>query len=181
MGRLLSRLAKYDVEAIDRFREHVHDGAKAAVRSIHKRAEGMPEEMQEFLADDLHELEGVTELTDQLAIVALYRVVELTRGRIVTRKFGAAVQGKAYHIGKLGDFLAKQGVDLAQVPHAKPMDELRLLNNAVKHSGRADDKLAKSFPRWKKGEQLKKLGQAYERLKRHIPAYVFRLAERVKL
>jgi hypothetical protein len=82
--------AKSGVEAIDRFRAHVHDAAAAERRSIERRANNLPSEIQEFLADDLHELDAISDLADQLSIVALYSVVEINTGRVLAYRFGPA-------------------------------------------------------------------------------------------
>jgi hypothetical protein len=82
------RFAETEVEAIDRFRAHVRDAAAAQRRSIERRANDLPSEVQEFLADDMHELDAISDLTDQLAVVALYRVVEIQYGP----DFGAQVR-----------------------------------------------------------------------------------------
>jgi len=76
-----------------------------------------------------------------------------------------------------------KGIDLASVPHHRAVDELRLLNNAIKHNDeRVDEKLAQRYPRrWRKGKKLSGLDKAYDRLRPKVPAYIFRLAERMKL
>jgi hypothetical protein len=73
----------------------------------------------------------ISNLADQLAIVVLYRVVETIRRRIFDHKFG--VNSK---IEELRPKLLEQGIDINPIPHHRAVDELRLLNNAVKHEGR---------------------------------------------
>lgn len=178
---VLRRLAEYEVEAIDRFRAHVHEAAVAQQQSITRRAGDLPEELQEYLADELHELEGITDLADELAIVALYRVVELRTASILTHKFGPEVKKAASRIDGVRTLLRKEGIDLDGTQHYRAINELRLLNNAVKHASRVSDELARQYPRWKKGNKLSELERSYDRLKKHVPAYLFRLSERVKL
>jgi hypothetical protein len=48
----LRQFATSEVEAIDRFRGHVRSGVVAERRLIERRANGLPSEIQEFLADD---------------------------------------------------------------------------------------------------------------------------------
>jgi len=177
----IHRFAEQEVEDIGRFREHVREARNAREKSIEKRAEGLPEEAQEFLADDLYELDLVSGLTDQLSIVALYRVVELYISKILVRRFGVSAVRKAYRIDTLEAFLKSKGVDLKAISHFKSIDELRLLNNAVKHSGVVSAELAKHYPRWKKGNKLEHLDKAYERLHPKVSKYILRFAEAVKL
>jgi hypothetical protein len=170
-----------EVEALDRLRAHVRDAAIAERRSIDRRAARLPAEVQEFLADDLHELDAICALSDQLSIVALYRVVEINTGRILGHQYGAAASRNASSISRLRSFLNRQGINLDRIPQFGAVNELRLLNNAIKHAGDVTPELASEYPRWKQGEELTGLGAAYERLKGHIPSYIFRLAERLKL
>jgi hypothetical protein len=178
----LRRLAEMEAEAIDHFRAHVRDAAAVQRRSIKRRAEDLPAEVQEFLADDLHELDAISDLADQLAIVALYRVVEINTGRILAHQFGPAARRNASPIERLRRFLTQQqGIDIMRIPHYRAVNELRLLNNAIKHAAHVTAQLANEYPRWNEGQDLAGLGTAYERLKGRVPSYVFRLAERAKL
>jgi hypothetical protein len=175
------RFAENEIDEIDQFRAHVGDAAASRRRWIEEQAEGLPERAQEFLADDLYELETISDLADQLAIVALYRVVELYTGKIVIAAFGEEGRSKAWNVRMLSRFLSDKGIDLADIPHFRAVDELRLLNNSVKHAGHVNAQLANAYPRWRKGQKLKDLGKVYERLRTHIAPYIFRLAERTKV
>ena len=177
----LRRLAQMEVEALDHFRAHVRDAAAAQRHSIERRAAGLPAEMQEFLADDVHELDTISDLAVQLAIVALYRVVEINTGRILAHKFGAAARGNASYIKRLRKLLTQQGIDIERIPHYRAVNELRLLNNAIKHAGQVTAELAKEYPRWKQDHDLIGVDAAYDRLKGHVHSYIYRFAERLKL
>jgi hypothetical protein len=178
----LRHFAESEAYEVDQFREHVHNAAASERRSIDRRAENLPEEAQEFLADEVDMLKSIAGLADQLAIVALYRVVELNTGRILRHKFGATVAGKTSRIDRVGDLLNKQlGVNIESVPHYRAVNELRLLNNCIKHEARVSKQLADGYSRWKQGAKLTDLDATYERLRAKVPAYIFRLAQRVKL
>jgi hypothetical protein len=177
---LFRRLAEHEVNTIDHFRAHVRDAAAAQRRSIQRRADKLPTEVQEFLADDLNELDAILGLADQLAIVALHRVVEMNTGRILAHKFGTATRTASYS-GRLRKFLAQHGINIELIPHYRAINELRLLNNAIKHAGYVTAELAHEYPRWKQDGELIGLDAAYIRLKGHVPSYIFRFAERLKL
>jgi hypothetical protein len=153
-------------DGIDRFREHVRNAAAAERRSIDRSAENLPTEVQEFLADELSELDSISRLADQLAIVALYRVVEITTGRMLAHKFGGPqFARKASNIDALRTLLRNQlGMNIESVPHYRAINELRLLNNSIKRAGRVTKSLADQYGRWKEGEELAGLDDAYERL-----------------
>jgi hypothetical protein len=178
----LRHFAESQAYEVDLFREHVHSAAASERRSIDRRAAELPEEAQEFLSEEVDILKSIAGLADQLAIVVLYRVVELNTGRILRHKFGTTVAGKTFSIDRVGEILKKQlGIKIESVPHYRAIDELRLLNNCIKHEGRVSKQLADRYSRWKQGVELTDLGAAYERLRPKVPAYIFRLAQRVKL
>lgn len=177
----LRQFAENEVDTIDSFRTHVYGAADAQRRAIERGADDLPAEVQEFMADDLYELEAISKLADQLAIVALHCVVEINTGKILTHKFGATAGRNASYIARLSDFLRQHGINIKRIPHYRAVNELRLLNNAIKHAGHVTADLANEYPRWKRGQELDGLGPAYERLKGRIPSYILRFAERVKL
>ena len=151
--------------------------------AIERRGEDLPEEVQEFLADDLYLLESISNLADELSIVALYRVVEINTRRILAHKFGPKAARKASYIRQLQELLKQNGILLERIPHYRAMNELRLLNNAVKHAGYGSPELAEQYSRWRrfKHKELVGLDDAYERLKTRVPSYILRLAERLRL
>jgi hypothetical protein len=166
------RLARYGVDEIDLFREQVHEGCAARQRALETRAESLPPEAQEFLADEASELDTISSLADQLSIVALYRVVEINTGRMLAHEFGKAAARAAAYVNNLEKLLKdKKGIELARVPHYRAIEELRDLNNEIKH---ADQSRQES-------KKLNTLDETYARLRLKVPAYIFRLAERMKL
>jgi hypothetical protein len=175
------RRAEFDVKEIDWFRDHLAEAHEARQRSVDRRASGLSPEAQEFLADELWELDIVARLADQLSIVALYSVVELNTGLMLAYEFGKGARKDASYVRKLSKRLKTKGIDLKTVPHYRAFDELRLLNNAVKHAGRVTKELAAEYPRWKEGKELTGLDRAYERLRPKVPAYIFSLAQRMRL
>jgi hypothetical protein len=177
----MRQLAENEVDTIDRFCAHAHDAAAKQRHSIERRADGLPEEVQELMADDLYELDVISKLADQLAIVALHRVVEINTGKILTHRFGATSGSNASYIGRLSKFLREHGINIKRIPHYRAVNELRLLDNAIKHARHVTTELANEYPRWKRGQELDGLEATYERLKRHVPSYIFRFAERLKL
>jgi len=183
-GRIRShfrRLADGECDDIDRFRKHVQDGSATRKRALEKRAQALPSEIQEFLAEELWELDGISRLADQLSIVGLYRAAEVNTARMLGHAFGKAAMKNASSVDKLTQFLKRENVVLASVPHFRAIDELRLLNNAVKHDGRVTKQLSQKYRRWREGEKLEGLDNAYEKLRPKVPMYIFRLAQRLKL
>jgi hypothetical protein len=165
-------LAQYGVDEIELFREHLHEGRAARQRALKIRAESLPPEAQELLAEEVSELDIISTLANQLSIVALYRVVEINTGHMLAHEFGKAAAKKASDVNKLETLLKnKKGIELAHVPHYRAIKELRELNNEIKHADQ----------NWNETKNLYTLHKAYARLRVKVPAYIFRLAERMKL
>lgn len=177
------RLVEYGCDDIDLFRREVHHALAKRKKALRSRAATLTKEAQgEFLIDEVHELDTVSRLADQLAIVALHRVVEINTARMLAHEFGKAATKKASYIATLTDFLKREkGVSLSSIPYYRAIDELRLLNNAIKHAGRVTKELADKYGRWREGEQLSGLDKAYDRFRPKVPVYIFRLAQRMKL
>jgi len=180
-------MAEQDIETIDGFRAHVEQGAVARRSAIERLASGLSDdEAQDYLADNfadnLAELDVISALGDEFAIIGLYRVVEIFRGRILRARYGATIPNPTY-IQRVRDFLLKHhGIDIDGIPHHRAIDELRLLNNAIKHDQAVvSAELAYAFPRWKEGKCLTGLDATYKRLKDHVASYIFAFATRVKL
>ena len=174
--------AEYASDDIDRFREHVELERARRLTTARKRASNIPSGMGEFLADEAQELDTVSYLADELSIVALYRVVEINTARIVAYEFGPTFKTKASYIARLKKLLReRKGIALDKVPHYEAINELRLLNNAIKHAGEVTEELANAYPRWHKGGRLTGLDKAYKRLRPKVPIYILRLAERMDL
>ena len=63
-------------------------------RALERCAESLPPEAQEFLADEVSELDIISCLADELSIVALYRIVEINTGHMLAHEFREA-RGKS--------------------------------------------------------------------------------------
>ena len=62
--------------------------------------------------------------------------------------------------------------NIEALPKFASFNEMRMLNNAVKHQGKVTDELSHDFPIWKLGEDLTGLDSAYERLKPEIAEFI---------
>jgi hypothetical protein len=75
---VVKRFAEIEIDTIDRFRAHIAEGA-ASRRIAIERSARLSKQAQEVLADDLAELDVISTLGDEFAIIALHHVVEKTR------------------------------------------------------------------------------------------------------
>ena len=161
----MRRLAEYGVDDIDKFRELVSEASTKRKRSYEKLA---VDDDDDFFAGVASELDTISRLTDELSIVALYRVVEVVTAQMVIHDLGSAVRAdKMYQIAEVKRALkTHKNLELKTVPYYGAMDQLRRLNNDIKHTD---------------GRDLSKLDKKYDRFRRTVPLYILRLAERMKL
>ena len=159
----MRRLAEYGVDDIDKFRELVSEARVKRKRSLE---ELMADD--DFFADVNSELDTISRLTDELSIVALYRVVEVVRAQMLVHDLGAAVQAhKMYKIDQVKNALrTHKNLDLQTIPFHRDIDRLRDLNNKIKHTD---------------ARSIHGLDKKYEQFRVKVPKYIFRLAERMKL
>ena len=110
-------------------------------------------DIQEGLIDQNEHLKDVLDLMYELAIIALYKKVEITTKKAIRICFHDIEQKKLYRIDFLKKQLKDKGIDIEAFTNYKAMNELRLINNCIKHSGWVDDKLA-AYNDWIEGKPL---------------------------
>lgn len=173
----LERVVTREIEILDGFRAQLEEQHQSELKKL-EDVYGEEDDGIEFLADESYVLDEVLDLGGQLAIVALYRIVELKTSKMLGWKW-TEVDIKKMNLYK-ADSLAKAlrrelGIDIKALLGFAAVDELRLLNNAIKHQGRVSAQLAK-YPGWVEGEPLRELGAAYTRLAPSVPGYLKALA-----
>lgn len=131
---------------------------------------------EDFLADQYVVAEEIHELSEELAVVAAYRVVELNAKRLA---FWLDKTYQQFYWPSFSRLLvAKAKVGISALDGASSVDELRLLNNAIKHEGKVTEELA-HYPGWTLGERVHPVGPAFERLSPAVPIFVEALARAI--
>lgn len=180
LGKLLKNIdLRIDTETLDEFRDHLEASLRHREKSLKKEYSSLTEDQFEdprdidvykmHLEDQAFYATEVRKLGHELCIVALYRHVELHTKRVAKRNFPNLNERQLLNIASLKAALPFK---VEVLPQFVAFDELRLLNNAIKHEGRVSDELAKSFPSWKAGEELNNLDKSYERLLPFVQEYV---------
>ncbi len=125
--------------------------------------------------DDQYSLIGeVNKLSSQMSIIALYRTVELHTKDVIRWHFPSIDTSGFYNLKSMKKSLSSHGLQLDTINSYSDFDELRALNNAIKHNGFASDELEKYG--WVLGESLDNLDAAFERLVPKINEYIDDLA-----
>lgn len=166
---LLLRIAEHELDSIDAF----FDLAKETWRPKHN--------LDDWLVDEVAELEDLALLSEEFAIVGLWRCVELYRKRAMRIALSKDAARRAFKHEEFQKDLLQLQIDETKISCARSMNELRCLNNGIKHERRVDDELAE-FPKWKKkkGKKLVGLERHYRRLHHLTKRYLEDLTRLLK-
>lgn len=133
-----------------------------------------------FLEDDAFEAKLVRDAAEEMVIVCLYKTVEISIKRMLhASNLFSEEEVRGFFRNRVFKRLVKEKiVDLEALPGYESYDELRCINNCIKHSGFVDKELAK-YGGWKKGEKLDSLWCNYERLSPKVRVFVEALSEKI--
>jgi hypothetical protein len=108
------RLAEYGVDDIDKFRQLVSEASAKRKRSFDTLIAD-----DDFFAGETSELDTISRLTDELSIVALYRVVETVTAKMLIHDLGSAVRAdRMYQIAEVKRALkTHKNLELKTVPY----------------------------------------------------------------
>jgi hypothetical protein len=112
-------------------------------------------------------------LAEELCIMALYKKVEIKTFLMVKVRLRNGIMPRNF-----GELL--RCVDGAeQLEGYSAVNELRLLNNSIKHNGQVSSALADEFSNWRLNAQLLELGDTYRRLLPQVKRFVLLFARAV--
>jgi hypothetical protein len=132
------------------------------------------------LGDDLFIAELTTGLAGEMMIIALYKSIEIAIKRMAELSglfTPNELKSFAYAKERAAHFL-KKVCDLQTVRNFAEYDELRCINNCVKHSGEVNDELAR-YPTFQKGQQLSDLRDHYHRLRDPVDGFLTALRDQI--
>jgi len=178
--QLLENLHKrLETEAIDEFREHLKISLDRTERSINYEYQNVTEDQFEdpfdidsykgMLEDRFFMIEEVRKLSDELSILALFKHVEIHTKRVIKRHLPSIDSKKLFNINSLKQELP---FTLEKVTNFNAFNELRLINNAIKHQGKVSAELARNFPSWQEGDEFPRLNNTYLRLYPQVKIYI---------
>ena len=117
----------------------------------------------DMLGDDHFFLDEAKKLSHELAIVALYKKVEISTKRAIKFAYPDVDERSLFKIKDLKSTLKVRGINIEKLPSYSGMDEIRCINNDIKHNGVVGKELA-AYSGWEKGKPLSGLDSAYNRL-----------------
>ena len=177
---MVEKGAERDVEQVAEYRRLFAEKHEDDLEALRERA-GDEDDGVEFYADEAWLLDELLALATEMAVVALYRVVEVHTGRILRWRWKAddLKKEQTYRFDRLKKWVCRElGTDLTELPGYDAVNELRLANNAVKHADGKASSALRGRKGWVKGEELvPRLDDLFERVAPHIPEYLRALAE----
>lgn len=179
---VLLRIAKGEFENIDSFREHAeqaHQRQKIYLeRLASNRGHNSPDD--DWLVDDFHALEDFATLSAEFSIVGLWRCIELFRKRAIWNCSGKEAATGVFRHKRFQNELSKLQIKEKRISCSRTVDELRCLNNSIKHDQSVGNELA-AFRYWKnkEGQPLGNLAACYPRVRVAAERYLNDLTEKL--
>jgi len=175
---LLHRLSLYELADVDGLMEWAESANREARDLEHIRVEvskGSP-------ADVIEAVNAVASLHTELVLIALWRCVELCRKRIVGHTLGLKDAKKSFRHKDFQESMARIAIDETCLVASQSIDELRCINNAIKHDGYVGEELAR-FPNWAQleNQELGNLGHLYRAFRADAESYISDLVTKADL
>lgn len=125
------------------------------------------DQLLEFLSDDINSAKEAMDLAQELAIIGLYKTIELRINKSV-RASGLMSNNKISQLSAIGTLIYNFnniGIDVTKIDHFNEFRELKLINNALKHTGEINQELEDLNPTvWTKGQPLNNFTAHFIRL-----------------
>ncbi len=176
----LQLIARFDDEPIVRFRDLVSQSINQDLDLLAKevkKARGKPkvsdiekQMLGSFQEDEVNFLEEVQDLADSLSISALYSKLEITVKHMCEIAILGVNRRNLFRFDKLADSLRGAGIDITTLVGYDRVDELRCLNNAIKHAGLAGPELTQYG--WTVGDPINGITASYPQLQKACTDFV---------
>jgi len=184
--------AKFDVGILKEFRDHLEKHFVQQKQDLEKKAleiqKRFPQNSKEYgydiddyLDDTNHLFKEIVKIGDMLLMIGLYRIVELKTKNALKWRYegGEAKLLQRFDWKKVKQRLEKDGIKIDDISYYSEIDELRLINNAIKHMGKVTQELSAEYPEWNAGDEFNNLSTKFYRYCEIIPKYVHKLVIKV--
>lgn len=182
-GKMLSISVDIKIGCLKKMLRFLGEGALSDKERLKQLSEKYPiseevfDSFQDSLGDEFWEAEQAEFFGRLLAIVGLYMLVEDETKTILKWIFSKKQVLKVYRWKHLKEMLkAKIGFDIENLKMFNIIDELRCLNNDIKHNRKVDEELAK-FSGWIYGKEITGKEIDFDRFKNAVPEYIEELSD----
>lgn len=180
--RLIIFTGNIFLEPIRRIPDLFHDGQTEHFKSLEARFAVADQEEREWLedlaADENYLADQLPTLVGELMILATYKTIEIAMLRIITLGYPDIKPDKLYKFDKIRDLIKKKGLDITVLSGYAAVDELRCINNSIKHEGVVNKQLAEIWG-VEPGSPLGNLRAHYSRLEMDVEGFTQEFANSV--
>lgn len=187
----LGFLKHLDTEIIERFRKMVNkfvneERKKLSLDSSRLQKENYEDELdfgdhQCAIDDEYYFLDELDKLAQELCIVAAYKQIEPIIKRAIKICYPNVPDRTLSYFDQLERFLADQGMSIRSVADFSSYDELRLINNSIKHNdSKVSESLSRAYSHWQCGAQLDNLNSVYTSLAPGCANFIRSLIQELK-
>ena len=124
-------------------------------------------EEYEFLNDEADRIANIALIGEELAIIGLYKTIEVAIKKCakLSELFTQTEISNMFKFNELKlNFLDKH-IDIEKIEHFNSFDELRIINNCLKHSGKVNKELVKiNADKWILNSDIKNPRECFNRL-----------------
>lgn len=147
----LALLGHFEVEPIREFRNAIGLSTERRLQSLvqaHRQQAETSKDLaqnpvlQSYFDDELELAESMQDLAEELAIVALYGELEIRVKNMCAIAINGINPRSLFNWKSLTTTLAGVGIAIANLSNYAEVNQLRCVNNAVKHSRKVDTELA---------------------------------------
>jgi len=190
-ARLIESLARMEIEKVELFIENSKaqfqkknieiDQAFSSISRSQFLSDFDFNSYVDTFADEAYMLKEVLNLSEQLAVVALYRIVEI-RTTTALSMFGnkAKQKKRIFKSNEITNVLKSDfGIKMSLLKHYNVIDELRLINNTIKHSGEVSKQLYKYG--WNQNDKLEISSTKLENFINKIPEYIYDFVDKLSI
>ena len=174
MQHIAKASARLQTEYLEDFRNLMRRGRREKADDLEERLDDIDPtgEYADVLADEKQVLVEIQDLADEMAIIGLYRIVELNLKKLALHLYSSGDRPELRNTGAVRSKLKSDyNLDINNIGKFEHIDELRVLNNAIKHQREVTEELAK-FDGWTEGNSLENLDDAFNRLKPAVQEYL---------